>query len=847
MMMYREWSTALLPLLLLILAAPGCKSDASNCQRDADCQSGQQCSSGGDCITVNPNPNNTMSGDMGSNNTASPVSDMSGNNNGMCDAGQLACGARCCPQGFACDDGRCTCSADKLCQGICCGEQQSCELGQCVDPCDGARCGASLELCCTDGDICINGGCATPGAACEFNEQCNDGEVCEPLVGQCVPKPAERCEYRPPVGEFTPVIGCEWRPDGLPYPDRGDVVAAPIVMDLADEGEEDGFFTPEIAFVSFNRRADGCCNTEGTIRIVSGKCDGQEVRTIASIDDFQVNNDVGIAAGDLDGDGVPEIVAVANKNRIRQSDMATIYYPEGLVAFKRSVDDGSKWEVLWFNENYPSNNIHVNGGPTISIANLDGQGNPEVILGSLAFNGATGELLWDGTAYITEGKLTGQGHNVFGPVSSVLDVEQDGKMEVFAGNTLYNHDGSVRWQFSFDSQASSCRFGANNRIDCDGYNGVVDLEGDGDPELISVRLGEIWVIDALTETLDWKVEIPVEDCVDNNGNTRNEAGPPTVADFDGDGRPEIGTAGADYYVVADLDCDVDDWAERGCHSRAILWVTPNQDCSSRSTASSVFDFEGDGAAEVVYVDETTFRILSGKDGSILFESDDHQSNTRIELPVIADVDNDDNAEVIVASAWGNRLAEEFGERGKSGLRIWQDAEDNWVRTRRVWNQHSYHVTNISEEGIVPVNEPANWTIGSLNNYRQNVQPLGLFDAPDLVVRDLRVGADLCGLTGRLDVYLLLGNDGALGVPDGVGYSVYAIQGDRRELIAQGETDQRLLPGQTLSLTFQWDTPQEFQGGPFSIEATFDTEEEHRECEEENNQRVLDGVECALQG
>lgn len=67
------------------------------------------------------------------------------------------------------------------------------------------------------------------------------------------------------------------------------------------------------------------------------------------------------------------------------------------------------------------------------------------------------------------------------------------------------------------------------------------------------------------------------------------------------------------------------------------------------------------------------------------------------------------------------------------------------------------------------------------------------------------------------------------------------------MIAEGVTDQRLLPGQTSSLTFQWDTPQEFQSGPFSIEATFDTEEAHRECKEDNNQRVLEAIECSLQG
>ena len=329
---------------------------------------------------------------------------------------------------------------------------------------------------------------------------------------------------------------------------------------------------------------------------------------------------------------------------------------------------------------------------------------------------------------------------------------------------------------------------------------------------------------------------------------RNESGPPTVADFDGDGRAEIGTAGADFYVVADGDCDVDDWEARGCHSRGILWATPNEDCSSRSTASSVFDFEGDGAAEVVYADERTFRILSGKTGEVLFEDADHRSNTRIELPVIADTDADENAEVIVGSAWYDRFPEDAGPEGKPGLRIWQDAEDNWVRTRRVWNQHSYHVTNVNADGTIPAAEPPNWAIEGLNNYRQNVQPSGLFNAPDLVVRELRTSAVRCSQTGQLEVYVLLGNDGALGVPAGVSYRVEAIlEGSEPVVLGEGVTNERLLPGQTLSLSFSWATPVDFQVQPFTLRATIDGAQEHQECDEDNNSASLDEVTCQVEG
>ena len=98
-------------------------------------------------------------------------------------------------------------------------------------------------------------------------------------------------------------------------------------------------------------------------------------------------------------------------------------------------------------------------------------------------------------------------------------------------------------------------------------------------------------------------------------------GPPTVADFDGDGRPEIGVAGASAYTVIDLDCDITDVSGPGCQRtqtfpKGVLWSRSVQDETSNATGSSVFDFDADGAAEVVYADECYLRIYRGADGEV---------------------------------------------------------------------------------------------------------------------------------------------------------------------------------------------------------------------------------------
>ena len=139
----------------------------------------------------------------------------------------------------------------------------------------------------------------------------------------------------------------------------------------------------------------------------------------------------------------------------------------------------------------------------------------------------------------------------------------------------------------------------------------------------------------------------------------------------------------------------------------ILWKVRNRDCSSRATGSSVFDFEGDGASEVVYADETTFRIFDGRDGTILFEDDSHSSNTRMEMPVVVEWTTTAKARSSFQSQ--TPRAPGWGDRNLGGY------VEQLVRTRRIWNQHTYHVTNIDEDGQVPAVEEPNWSRSRLNN------------------------------------------------------------------------------------------------------------------------------------
>jgi len=131
---------------------------------------------------------------------------------------------------------------------------------------------------------------------------------------------------------------------------------------------------------------------------------------------------------------------------------------------------------------------------------------------------------------------------------------------------------------------------------------------------------------------------------------------------------------------------------------------------------ALFDFDGDGRAEVIYNDECNFRIYDGVNGDVLFK-EPSESRTRIEYPVVADVDNDGSAEIVVASNEGYDDPDP-----EPAIQVIRDKEDRWIQARRIWNQHTYHVTNVNEDATIPVFEKPNWE--TFNTFRTNAQIQG---------------------------------------------------------------------------------------------------------------------------
>ncbi|RME25126.1 MAG: hypothetical protein D6806_08445 [Deltaproteobacteria bacterium] len=481
--------------------------------------------------------------------------------------------------------------------------------------------------------------------------------------------------------------------------------------------------------------------------------------------------------------------AVADLDGDGLVEIVTLRYQGGPVVFE---NDGT---LKWSCADQGADNcvdygqLHFGnewGGP--AIADLDRDGSPEIVLGAAVWR-ADGTLWWQGDA--------GLGDNGVGPLSVVCNLDRSGDPEVVTGSTAYASDGTILW----------------DNGEPDGFPAIGNFDGDDYPEIVVVADGAIRLQEH-DGSIAWGP---------NPLPGQGRGGPPTVADFDGDGRPEIGVADHDTYVVFDGD-------------GSVLWAQPTQDHSSSATGSSVFDFEDDGYAEVVYNDETALRVYDGQTGTVLFEAV-NSSFTAYEYPVIADVDNDGNAEIVVA-------ANDFIYGQNHGIRIFGDVLDNWVRTRRIWNQHTYHITNVTEDGQVPADEEEGWLV--YNSYRQNELGSGegaATAAPDIVATE--PGAGVAGCPGFIVLWAWISNRGAIDIGPGIPVSFWlgnpAAGG---QLIGVARTTRKLEPGQAQRVMFTWTNP---PAGEHSVVVIADSDGSGlgitTECSEDNNAATLDGVGC----
>ena len=487
----------------------------------------------------------------------------------------------------------------------------------------------------------------------------------------------------------------------------------------------------------------------------------------------------------LSGDGKQELLTISNQNLGALSGIAVgdldgdakpeIVAVQYIGAVKVFGHDGA---LKWTSAAYPGDITYSNMAAP-AIADLDGDSKPEVIVGRVILN-SDGSLRGKG--------MYGTGAPKFGSASFAADLDGDGQLEVVVGNAAYHADGSHLWSIPYP----------------DGYPAVANFDGVPGPEIV-VSGGSTVRLQTGAGVVLWSVNNPT-----------GLGGPPTIADFDGDGEPEIGVAGSTGYVVFDTDGKV-------------LWTKKTQDATSGTTGSSVYDFEGDGVADVVYADETDLYVFSGVDGTVKLKYSEHASGTALEYPVVADLDNDGQVELVVVH---NALL-----GGQNGISVLGDASKSWRPGRKIWNQHAYSITNVNDDGTIPAMPIPNDTV--YNSFRSgDLSPPDGTKTPDLTLDVPELCTFEC-VDDKLVLWVHVGNQGASPLTAGATVEVHGLVLGVDTTLATTNLVDIINPGEYLgALAYEID-PTDLA----SLTITVATQEQ--ECNVDNNKVEIQGPFCKM--
>jgi uncharacterized membrane protein len=429
------------------------------------------------------------------------------------------------------------------------------------------------------------------------------------------------------------------------------------------------------------------------------------------------------AVGDINGDGLPEIV-VASSNQASNGEL--------FVLRGDGKDAGGGSPIIWSHPYNIFNGFENVGAP--AIAELDGQRGAEIVhptttglfvyhndgsmywytdtFHSLAFfaSPAIGNLDDDPAPEIVvnmnhdllvfkqNGALTWRKTYTTAVSMPVLaDLNGDGVLDILAYGSGTNTVEA--YSYNFGSPTLLWTANVTTALSVYGSPAVANIDGklpggDPGPEVAIASSGWLHVLNGENGSHVWDTPLV-------SGNASGVS----IADVDGDGEVELITgvdnnSGLLYAVNAD---------------GSILWSVPALDNSPLN--ASVMDINGDGAYEVAFNGAGQgLTLYDGHNGDVLFNepSPSVVSQTGSDYPLFADVDNDGFGEMVVPA--------------QAGLRVF-GFDQVWHEARPLWNELTYHINNINDDLSVPFTEWNSWE--THNTYR--TQSPSRYPMPNYVI------------------------------------------------------------------------------------------------------------------
>ena len=242
----------------------------------------------------------------------------------------------------------------------------------------------------------------------------------------------------------------------------------------------------------------------------------------------------GLAPGDLDGDGKPDVMLATN---------------EGLVVLKNLNTNGN------FQFDYGTA-YRVGAANDVAVGDIDGDGKPDVIFifkntnpayitvwrntsayGTISFDTPV-NFLEAATAPSTSGAITANPRNI-----AIGDLDGDGKIDVAVSNTGYDSVSVLR-NTSTPGNVSFAHWISFRDGGGPIHTSISDIDGDGKPELVTANQ------DSNTISIHKNLSTPGNILFGPKIEYATGHNPEWVAigDLDGDGSADIATANSSFYI-----------------------------------------------------------------------------------------------------------------------------------------------------------------------------------------------------------------------------------------------------------------------------------------------------------
>lgn len=421
--------------------------------------------------------------------------------------------------------------------------------------------------------------------------------------------------------------------------------------------------------------------------------------------DRNVFTGVSPAVGDLDNNNAVEIIDFSQSVMIfdGQTGINKSSFAFANVNFRSApsiadVDNDGRGEIIFIGRDnsvlcYEDNATLKFSTPNVvepccttylsarsDIADLNYDGKPEIIVGNKILNGQNGNILINGGVSTSVGFMALSNLKSYGNIAIANILPDDDPnypkgLEIITGNQI----------LTADLVSNTLNVAVSNSFLQDNFAVATDFDSDGDLDVLTALNNEVILWEGENTQILNRIML-----------TNTIVSIPTICNLDDDPELEfVLTTDNNFFINPGRIYAID-------NDFSVLWSLEIGEHSQSSPIS--FDFNFDGKCEIIQRTDEFLNIFKGDNGDVLFKYP-CISGTSNEHPIIADIDSDEHAELIVGCGLNVDLAYD----GK--LFAFEGDTQEWPNTRKVWNQPSFSNTQVEDDLSIP-SEPQN--IGNKN-------------------------------------------------------------------------------------------------------------------------------------